>query len=74
VEAIRTAKIFVLGDRGDGQPPYISMDRSSRHEDATIAECQQWIACHYDAAHPVAEGAAGAARRNVARPARWGMK
>jgi transcriptional regulator GlxA family with amidase domain len=53
-EAVRTAKIFVLGDRGDGQLPYMRMDRVRRHGDAAIAECQQWIAFHYEAANPVA--------------------
>jgi hypothetical protein len=36
-----TAKIFVLGDRGDGRLHYMTMNRVSRHRDAAIAECQQ---------------------------------
>lgn len=30
------------------------MHRSRRHEDAAIADCQLWIAHHYEAANPVA--------------------
>jgi transcriptional regulator GlxA family with amidase domain len=53
-EAVRTAKIFVLGDRSDGQLPYLTMHRSRRHGDAAIADCQLWIARHYETANPVA--------------------
>jgi transcriptional regulator GlxA family with amidase domain len=53
-EAVRTAKIFLLGDRSEGQLPYVTMQRSRRHRDGTIAECQTWIAHHYEAANPVA--------------------
>lgn len=51
--AIRTAKIFLLGDRSDGQLPYAAMTRPSRHEDAVIAACQVWIADNYALANPV---------------------
>jgi transcriptional regulator GlxA family with amidase domain len=53
VEAVRTAKLFLLGDRSDGQLPYAAMARPRRHEDAAVAACQAWIAEHYAGANPV---------------------
>lgn len=53
-EAVRTAKIFVLGDRSDGQLPFSAMGPARRHDDAVIGRCQVWIADHYAAANPVA--------------------
>jgi transcriptional regulator GlxA family with amidase domain len=51
-EAVRIAKIFVIGDRSDGQLPFSAMGTRS-HEDAVIGQCQQWIAEHYGGPHPV---------------------
>jgi transcriptional regulator GlxA family with amidase domain len=51
-EAVRIAKIFVIGDRSDGQLPFSAMGSRS-HEDAVIGQCQQWIAEHYGGPHPV---------------------
>lgn len=53
-EAVRIAKIFVLGDRSDGQLPFSAMGRPRRHEDAIIGACQAWIADHYAMPNPVA--------------------
>jgi transcriptional regulator GlxA family with amidase domain len=52
-EAARTAKIFLFGDRSEGQLPYAAMTRPMRHEDAVIADCQVWIADHYAGPNPV---------------------
>lgn len=52
-EALRIAKLFLFGDRSEGQMPYAAMRRPSRHEDGVIAECQEWIANHYNEANPV---------------------
>jgi len=52
-EAVRMAKLFVLGDRADGQLPYTSMVRPSGHGDGAIDRCQTWIAEHYAAPGPV---------------------
>lgn len=52
-EAAHIAKIFLFGDRSEGQLPYAAMTRPRRHTDAVIARCQIWIADHYAAAHPV---------------------
>ncbi len=53
VEAVRTAKIFLFGDRGEGQLPFAAMIKPRRHHDAVIADCQIWIADHYSIATPV---------------------
>lgn len=53
-EAIRAAKLFLIGDRSAGQLPFTAMLRPRRHEDAVIGGCQQWIAEHYAAPVPVA--------------------
>lgn len=49
-EAVRTAKVFLLGDRRDGQLPFTAMTRPNVHSDAVVERCQTWIAQHY--AHP----------------------
>jgi transcriptional regulator GlxA family with amidase domain len=50
-EAVRIAKVFLLGDRSEGQLPFAAMARVRRHEDAAIARCQSWLAEHYDEPH-----------------------
>ena len=52
-EAVRIAKVFLLGDRSDGQLPFATM-QPQRHEDGVIEKCQSWIAEHYAAPNPVA--------------------
>ncbi|MCP4383848.1 MAG: helix-turn-helix domain-containing protein, partial [Hyphomicrobiales bacterium] len=53
-EAIRISKIFLFGDRTEGQLPYAVMRRPDRNDDAVIAASQGWVADHYSAANPVA--------------------
>ena len=53
-EAVRIAKIFLLGDRSDGQLPFASMIRPRQHSDGAIERCQAWVAEHYDTPSPVA--------------------
>lgn len=53
-EAVRAAKVFLLGDHSEGQLPFAALVQPRRHEDATIAKCQAWIADHYAADNPVA--------------------
>lgn len=53
-EAVRTAKIFVLGDRSEGQLLYAAMAKPRRHEDAVIADALAWIGEQYAADNPVA--------------------
>lgn len=52
-EAARTAKVFLLGDRSEGQLPFAAMARPRGHEDACIDQCQCWIAEHYAQRNPV---------------------
>jgi transcriptional regulator GlxA family with amidase domain len=53
-EAVRVAKLFLLGDRSAGQSAFAAMARPRRHEDAAVAKAQAWIAEHYAGANPVA--------------------
>lgn len=52
-EARRIAKVFLLGDRSDGQLPFAMMARPKQHDDEIIAQTQEWIAEHYAVANPV---------------------
>lgn len=57
-EARRLSKVFVLGDKSDGQLPFAAMARPRQHEDAAIGRAQLWIADNYTAENPVARMAA----------------
>lgn len=52
-EAARIAKIYLLGDRSDGQLPFAAMPSPKEHQDAVIEECQVWLAQHYEESTPV---------------------
>lgn len=54
-EARRTAKLFLFGDRTDGQLPFAARVRPRQHRDAAVAAAQLWIADNYASANPVAE-------------------
>ena len=54
-EARRISKLFLFGDRSQGQLPFAAMVRPRQHEDASVAECQSWIAENYHVSNPVAE-------------------
>jgi transcriptional regulator GlxA family with amidase domain len=53
-EAVRTAKVFVIGDRSEGQLPFAAMVKPHPHDDAAVTQSQLWIAEHYASANPVA--------------------
>lgn len=53
-EAVRITKLFVLGDRSEGQLPFAAMGRAATHDDAVIARCQDWLVDHYGSSNPVA--------------------
>lgn len=53
-EARRTAKLFLFGDRSNGQLPFAARVRPRQHGDAAIAAAQDWIAVNYAGATPVA--------------------
>jgi transcriptional regulator GlxA family with amidase domain len=68
-EAVRAAKIFVLGDHSEGQLPFAGARKPQRHDDAVIAEVQTWIADNYHAENPVAlmTARSGLSARNFTR-------
>ena len=68
-EAVRAAKIFLLGDHSEGQLPFAGARTAQRHDDAVIAQVQRWIVDHYRAQSPVALMAAhsGLSPRTFAR-------
>ena len=51
--AIDTAKVFLMTDHVEGQSPYAVMTRQMEVRDAVIADCQAWIAEHYETERPV---------------------
>ncbi len=53
-EAVRIAKVYLLGDRSEGQLVFSALGRPRSHDDPVIADCQSWIAEHYAAPNPVA--------------------
>ena len=53
-EARRIAKIFLFGDRGDGQLPFATRARPRQHQDAIIGDIQVWLSDHYENPNPVA--------------------
>jgi transcriptional regulator GlxA family with amidase domain len=57
-EAMRVARINLIDWHSIGQQPYARLARTRQVEDAVIADCQTWIAQHYETASPVAAMAA----------------
>jgi transcriptional regulator GlxA family with amidase domain len=53
-EAVKIAKIFLLGDHSEGQLPFAGARRAKHHDDGVVAEIQTWIADNYHLANPVA--------------------
>lgn len=53
-EAVRIAKVYLLGDRSEGQLVFSALGQPKNHDDPAIADCQSWIAEHYAAPNPVA--------------------
>ncbi|HVO03624.1 MAG TPA: helix-turn-helix domain-containing protein [Candidatus Cybelea sp.] len=68
-QAILTTKVFLLGDRSDGQLPFALMLPSAPVSDAAIADAQEWISANYACINPVARMAAmsGLTPRTFAR-------
>jgi len=54
VEAARIARLFVIGDRSEGQLPFSSMATPRHHQDQAIADVQAWLADNYALPNPVA--------------------
>ncbi|SMH42416.1 transcriptional regulator, AraC family with amidase-like domain [Maritimibacter sp. HL-12] len=53
-EAVRIARVFVLGDRSRGQLLFSLLGRPRHHADAPVAAAQEWIAENYAMKSPVA--------------------
>lgn len=51
--AINAAKLYLFGDRSEGQLLFAALGKPKRHEDAAIARSQAWIAHHYETPNPV---------------------
>lgn len=68
-EARRLAKVFVIGDKSDGQLPFAAMARPRQHADRAIERAQLWIADNYATAHPASRMAsvAGLPERTFSR-------
>lgn len=52
-DAIKAAKLFLFGDRSEGQLLFSAMSKPRRHDDAVISEAQAWVAENYELANPV---------------------
>lgn len=68
-EAMRVARLHLLDWHHVGQQPFAALTRNRQLDDATIAQCQEWIAQHYDHDAPVAAMArlSGLAERSFKR-------
>jgi transcriptional regulator GlxA family with amidase domain len=68
-EAMRVARLHLLDWHHVGQQPFAALTRHRHVGDAVIAECQRWLAEHYDERSPVAAMAAlsGLAERSFKR-------
>jgi transcriptional regulator GlxA family with amidase domain len=53
-EAVRIARLFLFGDRSEGQLVYAGARPARRHEDAPVAAAQAWAAENYARPNPVA--------------------
>lgn len=68
-EAVRTAKLFLFGDRSEGQLPYAAPARPRDHGDGAVHAAQLWIADNYALPRPVERmaGHAGLSLRTFKR-------
>ncbi|MFC3615523.1 GlxA family transcriptional regulator [Lutimaribacter marinistellae] len=56
--AAKTAKVWLMADRGELQAPFSTLIQTSPHADRAIAAAQAWLGDNYACAQPVAEMAA----------------
>jgi transcriptional regulator GlxA family with amidase domain len=66
--AVQAAKIFLMGDKTDGQLLYAALLRPQRHDDVAITDAQAWLADHYrDATVAALVARSGLAERTFKR-------
>jgi transcriptional regulator GlxA family with amidase domain len=53
--AAKTAKFWLMADRGELQAPYSSLVKAIPHGDAIVETAQVWVADHYAIENPVGE-------------------
>ena len=53
--ATNTARVYLLARHEDGQMPYSAMSCSTRHGDAVVRDCQDWIEQNFRCSNPVSE-------------------
>jgi transcriptional regulator GlxA family with amidase domain len=53
--ATNTARVYLLTAHEDGQLPYSAMSCSTRHGDAVVRDCQDWIEENFRRSNPVSE-------------------
>jgi transcriptional regulator GlxA family with amidase domain len=51
--AIRTSKVFLLGDHSEGMMVYAGLPQPRRHDDAIVGDAQAWFADNYRLGSPV---------------------
>lgn len=68
-EAMRVARLHLLDWHHVGQQPFATLTRNRQVQDAVIAQCQEWIAQHYEQDAPVAamERLSGLSERSFKR-------
>jgi transcriptional regulator GlxA family with amidase domain len=68
-QAMRVARVNLIEWHNTGQQPFAVLTQSRQVDDAVIADCQAWVAEHYDRESPVAAMAArsGLAERTFKR-------
>ena len=52
-EAVRIAKVFLLGDKEEGQLPFASARLIDSHRDTAISNAQNWLAINFHKSNPV---------------------
>ena len=53
-EAVRVARLHLIDWHHAGQQPFAALTLTRQSDDATIAQCQEWVTRHFDADSPVA--------------------
>lgn len=52
-EAMRIAKVYLLKWHGEGQLPYETLVRGTRHADSVVRTCEGWLGEHFPETHAI---------------------